>query len=146
MSIFVAMNGAVLTSTTKDLAVPLMLLKMKSPNSLTTIAMINSSNMKGITKAAAKGQPRTAPTPNQKMPSADLTPPLRSRKAAVPSMAVYMAKLEGRYAVPAWNMPVLVAMMIMKKAAMRGLTALKRTSNSLVSAAEHNKPRAILKA
>lgn len=73
-----------------------------------------SSSTKGKTSAEANGQPNIPPTPNQQMPSAVRGPPRQSMKAAKPSMVAYMAKLEGRYATEAWNMPVLVAIMMAK--------------------------------
>lgn len=55
-----------------------------------------SSNRNGAQRAAANGQPMTPPTANQNMPCEVFRPPLQSMKAAAPSIAVYMAKLEGR--------------------------------------------------
>ena len=48
-------------------------------------------------------------------------------KAAVPSIVVYIAKLDGRYDAEAWNMPGLKIIAIMKKRAMRGLRILLMT-------------------
>lgn len=47
----------------------------------------------------ANGQPTIPPRANHAMPEAVFKPPLQFMKAAAPSMPVYMAKLEGRYAV-----------------------------------------------
>ena len=69
--------------------------------SLVIDATNTSSRMNGATRAAAKGHPRVAPMPNHMIPCAVLMPPLQSRKAAVPSIVVYMAKVDGRYAVDA---------------------------------------------
>jgi hypothetical protein len=60
-----------------------------------------SSKMKGNTRAPAKGQPNRVPTANQKMPCAVLMPARQSMKVATPSIVVYMAKLEGTYAIDA---------------------------------------------
>ena len=57
--------------------------------------------MNGNTKAAANGQPSTAPIPNHSMPCAVFMPRVQSMNAEVPSIVVYMAKLEGKYAVEA---------------------------------------------
>ena len=51
-------------------------------------------------------------------------PSCQSMKAENPSMVVYMAKLEGRYAVEAWYMPGLKTMAIKKNAATRGFIVL----------------------
>jgi hypothetical protein len=64
-------------------------------------------------------------------------------KAVTPSMVVYMAKLEGRYAADAWNMPVLVTVMIKKMMAILGLRARETTENSLVSQTAHTNARTI---
>ena len=65
--------------------------------------------------AAAKGQPSTAPAPMAKMPCAVRNlPPRQSMKAAMPSIVVYIAKLEGRYEILAWNIPGAVAIIITK--------------------------------
>ena len=42
-------------------------------------------------------------------------------KADIPSMVVYMEKLEGKYAADAWNMPGLVIMAIKKIMPILGL-------------------------
>jgi hypothetical protein len=62
------------------------------------IANKASMAMNGNTNAPAKGQPSIAPMPNHIIPLAVLRPPVQSINEAVPSMAVYMAKLDGRYA------------------------------------------------
>jgi hypothetical protein len=49
-------------------------------------------------RAPAKGQPSKAPHANQKIPSTIPTPPFMSMNAENPSIEVYMAKLDGRYA------------------------------------------------
>jgi hypothetical protein len=64
-----------------------------------------SSSRKGAHKAMAKGQPKMPATANQKMPQDVFRPPRQSIKAAAPSMAAYMAKLEGRYEALAWKFP-----------------------------------------
>lgn len=64
-------------------------------------AIQTSSTMKGRIRAPAKGHPSKLPKANQKMPLAVLKPVSQSTKAAMPSMVVYMAKLDGKYAVDA---------------------------------------------
>ncbi len=63
----------------------------------------------------------TPPTANQNMPCDVFKPPFQFMKAAAPSMAMYIAKLEGRYAVLEWKLPGLKTMAMMKKIPMRGL-------------------------
>ena len=60
-----------------------------------------SSASKGIINAPENGHPRTAPIPNHIMPTPVLSPPRQSMKAAIPSIVVYMEKLDGRYATEA---------------------------------------------
>jgi hypothetical protein len=113
--------------------------------SLDNDAIKNSSSMNGKTNTAANGQPSIAPTPNQKIPCAVRTPPRQSKNAAVPSMVVYMAKVEGKYAVAAWNMPELVVIMSIKYTAIRGLIVREMTPNSRVSQPAHTSPRTSLR-
>ena len=61
-----------------------------------SMAKKTSSNTKGAQSAMAKGQPRTPPRANQNMPCDVFRPPRQFMKAAAPTMAMYMAKLEGR--------------------------------------------------
>ena len=58
--------------------------------------------------------------------------------AAMPSMVVYMAKLDGRKAVEARNMPGLKIMDMRKNMAMRGLRVMEMTRNSCVWAIAQN--------
>jgi hypothetical protein len=58
-------------------------------------------------------------------------------KAVVPSMAMYMAKLDGRYATEAWNIPVLVVMMIKNINAILGFRTLVMAEYILVSQRAH---------
>lgn len=44
----------------------------------------------------AKGQPKTPPKAYQNMPCDVLIPPRQFMKHAAPTMAMYMAKLDGR--------------------------------------------------
>lgn len=81
-----------------------------------------SSKRNGTARAIAKGQPIIPPAANQAIPAAVLNPPVQSMKAAAPNMPVYMAKLEGRYAVLAWKFPGLRIKARMKKTPMRGWT------------------------
>lgn len=55
-----------------------------------------SSNTKGAHRAMTNGHPKMPPTANQNMPWDVLIPPRQLIKAAAPSIAMYMAKLEGR--------------------------------------------------
>lgn len=77
----------------------------KKPSLSLNTARMASSTRKGAHRAAAKGQPMRPPTANQNMPCDVLIPPFQFMKATVPSMTMYMAKLEGRYAVLAWKLP-----------------------------------------
>ena len=97
-----------------------------------TTARMSSSNRKGAAKAIENGQPRTPPTANQIMPWAVLSPPRQLINAAMPSMVVYMAKLEGRKAVEARNMPGEKIMDMRKNMAMRGLRVMDMTRKSCV--------------
>lgn len=75
-------------------------------------AKTNSSNRNGADKAIEKGHPRTPPTAKKNMPHAVLSPPFQFMKAAIPNIVVYMAKLDGRKAAEAWNIPGLKSMAI----------------------------------
>ena len=63
------------------------------------------------------------------MPRAVFNPPLQFMKAAIPSIVVYIAKLEGRKEAEAWNIPGLNIIAIMKKRAIRGLRVPLMTRN-----------------
>ncbi len=91
-----------------------------------------SSTMNGNTSAAAKGHPRIAPIPNHIMPCAVLNPPFQFMKAAAPSMVAYIANVDGRYAVDAWNIPGLVTEMITNMTAILGFIDRETTENSLL--------------
>ncbi len=60
------------------------------------MAKMPSSARNGAHKAEANGQPRTPPMANQNMAWDVLKPPRQFMKAAVPTMTMYMAKLDGR--------------------------------------------------
>jgi len=64
-------------------------------------------------------------------------------KAAMLSMTKYMAKLLGRYATLAWNMPEDVAMMTKNMMAMRGFRVAATLEKSLVSQRAQTKPSTI---
>lgn len=66
-------------------------------------------------------------------------------KAAIPSMVVYMLKLDGRYEMLARNIPGDVAMMNKNVTAMRGFNTRDILLNSLVSQMAHAKPSVILR-
>ena len=61
------------------------------------------------------------------MPIEVLSPPRQFISAAAPTMTVYMAKLEGRYAVLAWKFPGLSTRAMMKKIPIRGLSVRQTT-------------------
>ena len=79
--------------------------------------------------------------PNHMMPSWLLLPLRQSRKAAVPSMLKAMAKLDGRNAALAWNMPGLATSTSRNSTATRGLKALAIAVKSLVSLKAVKRPR-----
>lgn len=87
------------------------------------MAKKHSSKTKGAHRAIAKGHPNTPPTANQNMPCDVFKPPRQFMNAAVPSMAIYMAKLDGRYAALEWKLPGLKIRAIMKKMPTRGFSA-----------------------
>ena len=101
-----------------------------------------SSTRNGAQRAAAKGQPTTPPMANQSMAHDVFRPPRQFMKAAVPIMTIYMAKLDGRYAVLAWKFPGLHTVAMMKNRPMRGFRVLLRTRNSIVWQRAHAKARA----
>ena len=67
-------------------------------------------------------------------------------KAAIPSMVVYIAKLDGRYEMLAWNMPGDVAMMRSHKIAILGFRVAAMALNNLVSHSAQTPPRMIRRA
>ncbi len=75
-----------------------------------TSARTASSSRNGTASATEKGQPTTPAMPNHMMPWAVFSPRRQSINAAMPSMPRFIAKLDGRYAVEAWNMPGLSVM------------------------------------
>ncbi len=97
--------------------------------------------MYGATSAAANGHPSSAPAANHSTPRAVCSLPERSMKAAAPSMAAYMAKLDGRYAVAAWNMPDADADASRKYSATRGPRAAPTDRNRRVSHAAQPRAR-----
>jgi hypothetical protein len=76
-------------------------------------AKTTSSNKNGADRAIAKGHPNIPPTAKKKIPCAVFKPPLQFIKAAIPSIVVYIAKLDGRKEADAWNMPGLKIIAIM---------------------------------
>jgi hypothetical protein len=56
-------------------------------------------------------------------------PPVQFMNAEKPSMVVYMAKLEGKYAIEAWYIPGLDTMAMRKKIATRGFKVLEKTTS-----------------
>lgn len=96
------------------------------------LANSTASNRNGAHSAIENGQPSTPPNANQKMPIAVFNPPLQFINAAIPSIVVYMAKLDGRKATEALNMPGLKIIAIMKNRAIRGFNTLFTTRNICV--------------
>lgn len=88
--------------------------------------------MNGRHKAIEKGHPRTPPKENQNIPWDVLMPPFQFMNAAMPAIAVYIAKLDGRKAADARNIPGLVTIAIMKNRAIRGFSVPFMTRNSHV--------------
>ena len=85
-----------LTKISIDLTVPSRHRRSDSIPSCVMDARKASSNIKGTIRTDAKGQPIVLPKPNHMMPCAVFEPNRQSRNAAVPSMEVYIAKLDGR--------------------------------------------------
>jgi len=104
-----------------------------------------SSPTNGMTSAEANGQPTMPPMPNHIMPEAVLKPPRQSMNDANPSMVQYMAKLEGRYATDAWNIPAAVTEMTKKTMPILGLITREITANSWVSQRAQTRPKKIRK-
>jgi len=75
-----------------------------------TAAMNSSSPTCGMHMAILKGQPSKPPRANQKTPSAVRKPRRRLMNAAVPSMVVHIAKVDGRNVAAAWNIPALAVL------------------------------------
>lgn len=101
-----------------------------SASRLLTEAKISSSSKNGAANATENGQPSIPPTANQNIPWAVLSPPRQFMNAAMPSIVVYMAKLDGRKAVEARNIPGLNTIDMRKNMAMRGLRVMLITRNS----------------
>ena len=91
-----------------------------------------SSNRNGAHSAMENGHPSTPPTAKANMPCAVLRPPLQFMKAAIPTIVVYIAKLDGRKDADAWNIPGLNTMDIIKNMAIRGFSVLLITRNMYV--------------
>jgi hypothetical protein len=68
---------------------------------LLILANIISSNKKGADSAMANGHPSIPPIANHIMACIVFKPPRQFMKAAMPSIVVYIAKLEGRKAADA---------------------------------------------
>jgi len=100
-----------------------------------------SSKRNGAQRAAANGQPITPPTANQNMPCEDFSPPRQFMKAAAPSIAMYIAKVEGRKAVLALKLPGLVTVAITKKRPIRGFSVVLITRKRRVWQRAQEKPR-----
>jgi hypothetical protein len=82
---------------------------------------MTSSAKRGTIRAPANGHPTIVPSPNHMMPCAALWVFFQSRKAAMPSIDMYMVKVDGRNAVEAWNMPGLNVTISTNNRPMRGL-------------------------
>lgn len=99
---------------------------------LLKLAKISSSNRNGADKATANGHPSTPPIANQNIPWAVFSPPFQFMKAAIPNIVVYIAKLEGRKAAEAWNIPGLKTIAMRKNSAIRGFNVVLTTRNICV--------------
>jgi hypothetical protein len=95
-------------------------------------AKMTSSNKNGADKAIENGHPNTPPIANQVMPWAVFNPPLQFMNAAIPSIVVYIAKLDGRKEADEMNIPGLNIIAIMKNRAIRGFNVLLITRNNCV--------------
>jgi hypothetical protein len=82
---------------------------------------MTSSAKRGTMRAPANGHPTIVPRPKHMMPCAALWAFFQSRKAAKPSIDIYMVKVDGKKAVEAWNMPGLSVIIMTKNRPMRGL-------------------------
>lgn len=91
---------------------------------LLKLASMASSIKYGSERAIAKGHPRMPPRAKKPMPHAVFRPPFQFMKEDMPNIVQYMAKLEGRYAAEAWNIPGLDTMAKKKKRATRGFKVL----------------------
>jgi hypothetical protein len=109
---------------------------------LLKVAKKSSSNKKGADSARENGHPRIPPNANQNIPWAVLRPPRQFMKEAIPSIVVYIAKLEGRNAADAWNMPGLNTIAIRKNKAILGFNVPFITRKSCVSQMAQVKARA----
>ena len=109
---------------------------------LLILANIISSNKKGAESAMANGHPSIPPMANHIMPCMVFRPPRQFIKAAMPSIVAYIAKLEGRKAADALNMPGLNTIAIRKKRAILGFSTPLMIRKSCVSQTAQMKARA----
>jgi hypothetical protein len=96
---------------------------------LLRLAKTSSSNRNGADNAIAKGHPSIPPTANQNIPCEVFKPPLQFMNAAIPSIVMYIAKLEGRKAAEAWKIPGLDTIAIKKNKATRWFNVILTTLN-----------------
>jgi hypothetical protein len=92
-----------------------------------------SSNKKGADKAIENGHPMIPPMANQIVAWVVFKPPRQFMKAAIPSIVVYIAKLEGRNEADAWNIPGLKTIAMRKNRAILGFKILLMIRKSCVS-------------
>jgi hypothetical protein len=102
---------------------------------------MTSSARRGKMRAPAKGHPTIEPRPNQMMPCAVRWAFFQSRKAAKPSIDIYMVKVDGRNAVDAWNIPGLSVTTITNNNPMRGLRVRQIAEYNRVWQAAHTNAR-----
>lgn len=121
---------------------PVRIIVSMNASLLLRLARMISSTRNGKESAIAKGHPSIPPTPNQPMPHAVFSPPLQFMKDDIPNIVQYIAKLEGRKAAEAWNIPGLKIMAKKKKRATRGLSVLLTTRNIMVWHRAQTKARA----
>lgn len=106
--------------------------------------MRTSSNKKDTTRAPANGHPTIAPMPNHIIPRPVFRPPRQSMNAEMPSIEVYIVKLDGSIAVDAWNIPGLNTKIVTNMTPIRGWSVREMAANILVSQAAHMNASAIL--
>jgi hypothetical protein len=100
---------------------------------LLILANITSSNKNGAHNAMANGHPTMPPIAYQMTACVVFKPPRQFIKAAIPSMVVYIAKLEGRKAADAWNIPGLNTITMRKNRAILGFKMLLMMRKNCVS-------------
>ena len=96
---------------------------------LLKLAKTICSNKNGAHNAIEKGHPSIPPMANHSIPCVVFKPPFQFMNAAIPSIVVYIAKLEGRKAAEDMNIPGLDTIASKKKVATRGFRVMLTTLN-----------------